>query len=187
MRGISHKASAVSHIKNCIFNKYFKFRGRASRAEFWSFFVFFSCITIGVILADTGAGLLNSQEKISPMVLYPLSCIIILSLIFPLCSVTTRRLHDTNHSGRMISYLFLLQFFGYLFAILGFSADVVKGEHDLPLFITGLMLIMVALLLLCHILFLCSKPGDKEENRFGERTKDTTEQDRKGIADSTLG
>lgn len=175
MRGISHKISAVTHIRNCIFRKYFKFKGRASRAEFWSFFAFFACITFGVILADTGTGLLNSDEKLSPVVLYPPSYIILLLLVFPLCSVTTRRLHDTNHSGKVISYLFILQFFGYLFAILGFSADLVKGEHDLPLFIFGLMMIMVALLLLCHVLFLCSKPGDKEENRFGKRTVDKTD------------
>ena len=71
------------------FSKYFVFRGRASRPEFWWFILFllaieFICKFIDILRPDIGD------------VLYVLNRLI---LIAPTCSVTCRRLHDTNRSG----------------------------------------------------------------------------------------
>ncbi len=62
------------------FRKYAVFSGRASRSEFWFFFLF--SVIIGVI-----------------PVLSIYSLVIKLITFIPSLAVTTRRLHDTNRSG----------------------------------------------------------------------------------------
>jgi uncharacterized membrane protein YhaH (DUF805 family) len=71
----------VESIKTC-FSKYAEFNGRASRPEYWWFFLFF---TIGGIVTSI------LSETIS--------IIFYLGVLLPTIAVTTRRLHDTNRSG----------------------------------------------------------------------------------------
>lgn len=68
-------------IKTC-FTKYADFNGRASRPEYWWFFLF-------VILASV------VTSMISPV----LSGLISLGTLLPSIAAATRRLHDTNRSG----------------------------------------------------------------------------------------
>lgn len=68
-------------IKTC-FSKYADFNGRASRSEYWWFWVF-------VTLVQTITSLMN-----------PILCLICqLGLLLPMVAVGVRRMHDTNHSG----------------------------------------------------------------------------------------
>ena len=71
----------LQSIETC-FIKYVDFNGRASRPEFWWFYLF---ITICWIVGFT----------LGPVV----ESIIILGLVIPYISVTARRLHDRGHSG----------------------------------------------------------------------------------------
>lgn len=81
----------VDAIKIC-FSKYVTFAGRASRPEFWWFYLFYMIVLVvatgidGVIIAN-GSGLAF------------LSTIAVLALFLPQISVTVRRLHDTDRSG----------------------------------------------------------------------------------------
>lgn len=70
------------------FQKYAQFRGRASRSEFWWFFLFNAIV--GIVLnvleaVNRGFGLL--------------SLIYGLAVIVPEIALNARRLHDTNRSG----------------------------------------------------------------------------------------
>jgi uncharacterized membrane protein YhaH (DUF805 family) len=70
-------------ISTCL-SKFFNFKGRASRPEYWWFYLFTSIISGGLILVDSTqalAGLFN------------------IVFLFPLLAAGARRLHDTNRSG----------------------------------------------------------------------------------------
>ena len=64
--------------------KYVDFNGRASRPEFWWFYLFTILISWASLLVD--------QSGI-------LSGIVNLAILLPIFSATVRRLHDTNRSG----------------------------------------------------------------------------------------
>lgn len=67
---------------NICFKKYATFEGRASRSEYWWFFLF-------TFIASTAAGI------ISPTVYALFS----LAVLLPSLAVGVRRLHDTDRSG----------------------------------------------------------------------------------------
>ena len=69
------------------FRKYFVWKGRASRSEFWWFYLFYTLGSIVTVLVDLIYGL--------PV----LNTVFILVTLFPNLSVFIRRLHDTGHSG----------------------------------------------------------------------------------------
>ena len=79
----SEKMTFCQAIATC-FAKYFDFKGRASRPEFWWFYLFTTLLSWGSILVD------SSQA---------LSMIINLTVFFPVIAAGSRRLHDTNRSG----------------------------------------------------------------------------------------
>jgi uncharacterized membrane protein YhaH (DUF805 family) len=68
-------------IKTC-FNKYLQFEGRASRSEYWWFFLF-------TVLAVIAADILGQN----------VAAIVGLVLMLPHLAVEVRRLHDVNKSG----------------------------------------------------------------------------------------
>ena len=78
------------------FRKYFVWKGRASRSEFWWFYLFNILGSIVTILVDLIYGL--------PV----LNTIFILATLFPNLSVFVRRLHDTGHSGWWYWILFTI-------------------------------------------------------------------------------
>jgi uncharacterized membrane protein YhaH (DUF805 family) len=68
-------------IRAC-FNKYADFNGRASRPEYWWFFLFVMLVSV-------------AGSIISPM----LSGLFTLATLLPSIAAATRRLHDTGRSG----------------------------------------------------------------------------------------
>ena len=72
------------------FKKYFVFEGRASKSEFWYFFLFY---TVGYLLID-----LVARYSQTPALL-TVAAIMAYGTIIPMISSGCRRLHDTNKSG----------------------------------------------------------------------------------------
>lgn len=66
------------------FAKYFDFKGRASRPEFWWFYLFTVLLSSGTLIID------SSQV---------LNTIVNLAVFVPIFAAGSRRLHDTNRSG----------------------------------------------------------------------------------------
>jgi uncharacterized membrane protein YhaH (DUF805 family) len=75
----------VDSIKTCL-SKYADFKGRASRSEYWWFYLFLVLvyIVLMVLVQVTGSTLLF---------------IPVLALFLPSIAAGARRLHDTNRSG----------------------------------------------------------------------------------------
>ena len=83
MKKSSEKMTFGKSIVTCI-GKYFDFSGRASRAEYWWFYLF-------VVLLNLGSQFIDHSGIVSGIVW--------LALLSPAFASTARRLHDTNRSG----------------------------------------------------------------------------------------
>lgn len=69
------------------FKKYATFSGRASRSEYWFFYLFYIIIYVIGMVVESSAGITY------------LSTLFILPIWLPQLAVSVRRMHDTNHSG----------------------------------------------------------------------------------------
>ena len=97
-------------IKTC-FSKYATFSGRASRSEFWWFYLFYVLIgyAIGIIMAFVMVGSMLSsgisenpteeeslQLVMSMLGFYGIVFLLYIPLMIPFLAVSMRRLHDIN-------------------------------------------------------------------------------------------
>lgn len=129
--------------------KYADFSGRASRAEFWIFFLFVAVIQAVARLVDTllGSGFMPG----------PVAGLAGLLLIMPQLAVTVRRLHDVNRPARELVVPGLMLLALPLFIV--FSGVIAK---IVALGYFGLLLIMFA-----NLLLLLAKQGSSIPNRYG--------------------
>ena len=110
-----------------VFGNYATFQGRASRSEFWWWYLFTSIVSFIVFIPAIPwyNDLLNSsmnQAGNAVMVMPPitglatvglaLSTIWSLAILIPTIAVAARRLHDTNKSGWLLLLWFLSCCFG---------------------------------------------------------------------------
>ncbi|RPJ12582.1 MAG: DUF805 domain-containing protein [Deltaproteobacteria bacterium] len=72
------------------FSKYATFEGRASRSEYWWFFLF-------TLLASVASGIVSET----------LSALFSLGVLLPSLAVGARRLHDVNRSGWFLLLWFI--------------------------------------------------------------------------------
>jgi uncharacterized membrane protein YhaH (DUF805 family) len=105
----------MNHISHC-YKNYANFNGRATRTEFWLFYLFFYVVSIllavlGSVIALT-LGLFNPPNNNSGALLLTLSCgipclIFFLGSLIPLYAAGSRRLHDAGFSGWLQLLLFI--------------------------------------------------------------------------------
>ena len=74
--------------------KYATFAGRAQRAEYWYFVLFYILIFIGLSVIDGITGSFSAEAGMGL-----LGGILTLALLIPSIAVGVRRLHDTGRSG----------------------------------------------------------------------------------------
>ena len=141
-------------IKTCIKKKYANFSGRASKSEYWWFFLF--CILAGVASQLLDVVVLGQSIWVN---YGTINIIVNLILIIPILSAGARRLHDTNKSG----WWQLLGLIGL--AISYYQKDMLtKGLITSSYFILSFLALGTYILL---IVWLASK-GDKKKNKFGK-------------------
>ena len=128
-------------VKTC-FKKYFDFKGRASRSEYWYFTLF---ILIGYAIGIT-LGLMAP-------VFFIINGVFFLLVIIPWVAVAARRLHDINKSG-------WFQIMPLPAGILEFFFAQSRQETlEMIFLIIGLILYVYLIVLLCTA-------GDSKQNRF---------------------
>lgn len=82
-------------VKTC-FSKYATFSGRASRSEYWWFYLFCFLVALVGIALDFFLGNYDPDDPAS----FPwIALLISLPLILPSLAALVRRLHDTDKSG----------------------------------------------------------------------------------------
>lgn len=74
--------------------KYATFSGRAQRAEYWYFVLFYILIFLGLSVVDGITGLYSTEAGMGL-----LGGLLTLGLFIPSIAVGVRRLHDTGRSG----------------------------------------------------------------------------------------
>lgn len=135
-------------IKVC-FSKYVDFNGRASRSEYWWFFLFcFLCSIVLGVVSET------------------LSTIFSLATLLPTFAVGARRLHDINKSGWLQLIWILGYTAGVILAIFGIIAAFASGRSSTAI----LMVIVGGLVFLASLacwIYFNVKPSDVDTNQYG--------------------
>jgi len=108
----SESMSFGTAIATC-FSKFFNFSGRASRSEFWWFYLF-------TILLGWASVLVDSSQV--------LMMILNLAFFFPVIAAGARRLHDTNRSGWW--QLLMLTVIGLIPLIIWWASEGSKQENE---------------------------------------------------------
>jgi len=106
-----------------VFKKYATFSGRAQRAEYWYFILFYLLLSIGFAIIDSITGTLDPETGIGL-----LSGLFSLAAFIPSVAVGVRRLHDTGRSGWwwLIGFIPLI---GTIVLIIFFVQDSVPHEN----------------------------------------------------------
>ncbi len=107
-----------------VFFKYFTLRGRASRAEYWWFVLFYTLALIAAIFMDVLQFTSADQSSLNPFS-YTSVWFSLLTVI-PMFTVTIRRLHDSGRSG-LWYFLFLVPVVGGIIMIV---LMVAPSEQD---------------------------------------------------------
>ena len=131
-------------IKTCLTKKYLSFSGRASRSEFWFFYLF---VLVGYIICFTLIMAVSFK-------LFWLMGAFMIGIISPSIGVSVRRLHDVNKSG----WFLLLP---VPFNIVGRLFERSTGDMSLVFTIIGLGISIYLLVLYCT-------DGNKKNNKFGK-------------------
>lgn len=134
-------------IGRCL-SRYTTFRGRASRSEYWYFYLF-------MVLGSLVAGLLDKALAHNSSRVYMLFALV---TFLPNIAVTVRRLHDTDRSGWWLGGWWLAFFMGG--AAIGLSAAQRQSEAIVAVFAAAIFVYGIALLV-----FMCQR-GTPGPNRF---------------------
>ena len=131
-------------IKTCLTKKYLSFSGRASRSEFWFFYLF---VLIGYIICFTLIVAVSFK-------LFWLMGLFMLGMVIPAFAVTARRLHDTNKSG--------------WFQLLPLPAGILETVFATSSESLEILFLIIGLGLYIYLFILYCTDGDKKNNRFGK-------------------
>ena len=80
----------IESVKYC-YKNYSNFKGRATRSEFWYFYLFFY---LTIFLLTFISGIIKEGEA-----MFVIGAIFVLGSLIPFAAVTARRLHDVGKSG----------------------------------------------------------------------------------------
>lgn len=156
------------------FKNMFDFKTRASKYDYWAFV--FANVLIGFVVLGVSAVL--AMILTSTFLFWTfLIAYYVYSLVesVAVLALTVRRLHDTNHSGKI---LWLPLVFG-----LGIALGTVLLQHmkniGSTFFVLGVGLFAASTLVLfgvaLWIFILCLRKGQTEENRFGKPVDEAVE------------
>lgn len=80
------------------YKRYFDFKGRSSRSEYWLFFLFYTLAIIGTIIVDVL--LFGAQTVVQPASSGgPITGLFVLASLIPAFALSFRRLHDIDKSA----------------------------------------------------------------------------------------
>jgi uncharacterized membrane protein YhaH (DUF805 family) len=124
--------------------------GRAGRPEFW-WFILFS--TVLLIAFSAISSILTAVSFVVSLV--------------PYFAVTTRRLHDTNHSGQLQLWWSICMITGLVMSVFGFASMMAFGQSSKPIFILGIVIMLASFTVSVYFMLKAGDPGD---NKYGAPT-----------------
>jgi len=108
-----------------VLGKYATFTGRASRSEYWWWFLAMLLFNLFLRVID---GAVFGVEVFDGQTGGPLAMVAALALLLPNLAVAVRRLHDTDRSGWWILIL-LIPIIGYLIFLYWLVQPTYEGEN----------------------------------------------------------
>ncbi|PHQ84252.1 MAG: DUF805 domain-containing protein [Thalassobium sp.] len=105
-------------IRTCL-NKYFTIQGRASRSEYWWFYLF--VFLVGTVPTQLGAAMQSNLITI-------IGGLISLALLVPIITAGIRRLHDKDKSGWWF-LIGLVPIVGIILLLVWFVTEGTKGPN----------------------------------------------------------
>ena len=168
--------SPVESVVTCL-KKFFDFKGRARRSEFWWYILFY-------YIVSTAFSWMGNFVPVLSVV----GLVISTALFIPQFSAVTRRMHDTNHSGWWIFVIFVLVVF-YIVSLVALLAplginmleitdpmamatemvDVVQAHPVLATVMSFSSLLSMILLIVTLVFAI--KDSDWKENKYGPSPK----------------
>ena len=145
--------SFIEAIKVC-FAKYSDFKGRASRSEFWWFFLvqlFYSSV-LGIAMNAVALSMIGASNVVGLMLTALAQMILTLVILVPYCAVGVRRFHDTNRSGE-----------GFVIAVTVIFLSMTALEFG---FGDAFSLRMLSTILSITLMCLCAIRGKKQKNEY---------------------
>ncbi|KNG94389.1 DUF805 domain-containing protein [Pseudaestuariivita atlantica] len=162
-------------VKTC-FRKYFTFSGRASRSEYWWFFLFLvlgsivasilDSMIFGAVEVDTGPGSVGVESN------GPLGSLFSLATFIPALAAGWRRMHDTGKSGLYLLYPLIVMIGIAVFAMFT-GAFEQMSTGDIGTAFTGVLgiVLMIALVVLAIspllVLWWLTRPSQPGPNEYG--------------------
>jgi len=172
MQNLSPIGWALRPLKN-----YAKFSGRASRAEFWWFFLFTMIIYIAVLVIAGGMGAgLASMSPGAALIRGSFSGFMIVIALFwlflfiPMLAVQIRRLHDINRSGWWLGAFWLLYivYMGLSFSMMSTAVQNPGAPPQMGSFAAvGIFALVFFVYSIVLLVFFCLR-GTEGPNRFGD-------------------
>ncbi len=165
-------------IKTC-FSKFFTFSGRASRPEYWFFFLFIMIWSIiaGIIdwqfFTQVAVTETETSKSVTATSTGPVQSIVSLIVFFPHLAVAWRRMHDTGRSGlyALLPILLILGALAVLIFGIGLASQFHGGTLDI-LFTRATLLIVIPTLLVLFVspllvLWWLTRPSEPGTNQYG--------------------
>lgn len=174
-------------VKTC-FSKYFTFSGRASRPEYWYFFLFilvWSAIATVIDWHFFGRVTTVQSEgsvEVAATSSQPVQSIVSLIVFFPHLAVAWRRMHDTGRNGlyALLPILLILGAFAVLVFGIGLASSFQHGGSLDILFTRATLLIVIPTLLVLLVspllvLWWLSRPSQPGTNKYGPNPYEVTQ------------
>ncbi len=147
------------------FLKYARFRGRASRAEYWWFMLFYMALWVGAVAADAQkvySAYQSGQIVMDMRIASWWTPWVSILMFIPLHSISVRRLHDVGLSGWWMFGLLYLPAFLFPVAIIGGASQPVATAGGA---LIGLQILSALTSLVFFILMMW--PTQRCDNRHG--------------------
>ncbi|WP_423604022.1 DUF805 domain-containing protein [Sphingomonas sp. MS122] len=163
------------------FKRYFDFKGRSRRKEFWMYTLFVFLVSIVLTIVDGMLGLGGSATGDADLTDTSagaaaafsggwLTNIFALATLIPSIAVSVRRLHDLDRTGWWILLPLAPYLLGIVLMIGGMAQAMngggIGGMAGIAMLLFGVTLITAILLLVWYCM-----PGTAGPNRFGEDPK----------------
>ncbi|KUJ73789.1 hypothetical protein AVO45_14480 [Ruegeria marisrubri] len=162
------------------FSKFLTFSGRASRPEYWYFFLF-------IVICNVVAGMIdwqfftqvveteaNGVKTVTATSAQPVQSLVGFVVFFPHLAVAFRRMHDTGRSG-LYALLPILLFLGAMAVLIfgiGLASSFAHGGRLDILFTRATLLIVIPTLLVLFVspllvLWWLARPSQPGTNQYG--------------------
>jgi len=162
------------------FAKVFTYSGRASRPEYWFFFLFVVIWSVIAAIIDwqffTQVAVVQSDEvkSVTATSNQPVQSIVALIVFFPHLAVAWRRMHDTGRSGlfALLPLLLILGACAVLFFGIGLASSFQHGGNLDILFTRATLLIILPTLFVLFVspllvLWWLTRPSQPGTNHYG--------------------